>query len=298
MDLSGTGVPTLNQVADLHLHSTASDGILAPADVVRRARDVGLAAMALTDHDTIAGVAEALEEGTRLGVEVIGGCEFSVKAAWGEMHLLGYFLPVGDSELETFLTTAREQRVVRARRMIESLQAWGVDIQMEDVLAEAGNAALGRPHVARALVRRGKVPDVPAAFDEFLGLGRRAYVEKVLPTLQEVADLVHRVGGLVSAAHLREKANRSVLTLLKEEGLDAVEVHHPSHSPDVVKTIDLAAEELGLTRTGGSDWHGDGSADDYGYIGTRSVPLSWLDRLRESRPGLSTPPAEEPSGAS
>jgi len=260
---------------------------------VRRARDAGLSAMALTDHDTIAGVAEALEEGARLGIEVISGCEFSVKAAWGEMHLLGYFLPVGDPELEGFLTSERQMRVARAEQMVESLQAWGVDIQMDDVLAEAGNAAVGRPHVARALVRRGTVPDISAAFDEFLGLGRRAYVEKVLPTLREVADLVHRSGGVVSAAHLREKASRSVLITLMDEGLDAVEVEHPSHSPDVVKSIGVVAEQLGLKRSGGSDWHGDGTADDYGFIGTRSVPMTWLDELRQGRPTL---PSAEPFG--
>ncbi|TFH65643.1 MAG: PHP domain-containing protein [Gemmatimonadales bacterium] len=248
--------------------------------------------MALTDHDTIAGVPEAVAEGERLGLAVVCGCAFSVKVAWGEMHLLGYFLPLGNLEMDEFLATARRQRVIRAERMIEGLQAWGVDIHMADVLAEARQAAVGRPHVARALVRHGKVADVQSAFDEFLGLGRRAYVEKVLPTLSEVADLVHQTGGLVSAAHLRDKASRSVLSMLKQEGLDAVEVNHPSHSPEITRSIAALAEEVGLRRSGGSDWHGDGSPDDYGYIGTQSVPMAWLDELRDGR-GLA-PPSVEP----
>jgi 3',5'-nucleoside bisphosphate phosphatase len=282
MDLARAGVSTLTARADLHVHSTASDGTLAPAEVVRRARAAGLAAMALTDHDTTAGVPEAIAEGERTGVEVVSGCEFSVRVAWGEMHLLGYFLPPGDPAIGEFLTTARGHRLERARRMVEGLQAWGVDIATEDVLAEAGNAAVGRPHVARALVRLGKVPDVSAAFDEFLGQGRRAYVEKVLPGMAEVAELVHRAGGLVSAAHLRERASRATLAILKAEGLDALEVRHPSHSPDLAAHLQNLARALDLLPTGGSDWHGDAADEVQGPLGSNAVPLEWVRQL-ESR---------------
>jgi 3',5'-nucleoside bisphosphate phosphatase len=284
VDLAGTGVPPLSARADLHLHSTASDGTLAPSEVVRRAHSAGLRVMALTDHDSVAGVAEAVAEGTRLGVRVIAGCEFSVRVAWGEMHLLGYFLPVGDRGVEEFLEEARTRRLERAHQIVAHLQAWGVDIEPEDVLAEAGSAALGRPHVARALVRLGKVPDMTAAFDEFLGQGRRAYVEKVLPTLAEVADLVHAVGGVVSAAHLRDRASKTVLAMLRDDGLDAVEVRHPGHSPDLTARVDEAARSLGLLRSGGSDWHGDGGGDPEAAIGEPSVPLTWVEALEAGRP--------------
>ena len=261
------------------MHSTASDGTLPPAAVVRHAHAAGLAAMALTDHDSVAGVAEAQAEGERLGVRVVSGCEFSVKVAWGEMHLLGYFLPVTDPAIERFLEGERAMRLDRARRMVESLQAWGVDIGPEDVLAEAGNAAVGRPHVARALVRLGKVRDVPAAFDEFLGIGRRAYVEKVLPSLAEVADLVHRAGGVVSAAHLRDRANRATLQLLKADGLDAVEVRHPRHSAELRAQIEESARQLDLLPTGGTDWHGPGHDEGLLPLGTDAVPMEWLAAL-------------------
>lgn len=250
--------------------------------MVRRAHAAGLAAIALTDHDTVAGVAEAQEEGARLGVRVISGCEFSVKVAWGEMHLLGYFLPLGHPLIEGFLEGERAMRLARARKMVESLQAWGVDIVPDDVLAEAGNAAVGRPHVARALVRLGKVRDVSAAFDEFLGQGRRAYVEKTLPSLAAVADLVHRVGGIVSAAHLRDRANRATLQLLKTDGLDAVEVRHPRHSAELRAQIEEIARQLGLMRTGGTDWHGPGHDEGLLPIGTDAVPIEWLAELESN----------------
>lgn len=243
-----------------------------------RARDVGLAVIALTDHDTLAGVPEALLAGERLGVRVIGGCEFSVRVSWGEMHLLGYFLAPGDPPIEAFLDRARQARAERARKMVEHLRAWGVEITDDDVMAEAGNAAVGRPHVARALVRRGTVSDIHAAFDQFLGQGRRAYVEKVLPPFADVAALVHAAGGLVSAAHLRDRGTRTALAALKTDGLDAVEVRHPRHSPDVAAHLSDLARVLGLLRTGGTDWHGD-EHDEGRTLGSSAIPMEWLASL-------------------
>jgi hypothetical protein len=283
VDLAGVGVPALTRFADLHLHSTASDGLLPPAEVIRRAHAAGLAAVALTDHDTVAGLPEAQAEGARLGVQVVGGCEFSVKVSWGELHLLGYFLPVGEPAIEEFLAGARAMRLTRAGQIVEHLQAWGVDITMEDVHAEAGTASVGRPHVARVLVRRGTVPSVSAAFDEFLGHGRRAYVEKVLPSLSEVAILVHRFRGLVSAAHLRERATRATLSALKQDGLDAVEARHPGHSPDHAAQVEKLARALGLVPTGGSDWHGEDAENGHGALGSEAVPLAWLEDLDARR---------------
>jgi predicted metal-dependent phosphoesterase TrpH len=248
--------------------------------VVENAARVGLSAMALTDHDTIAGVAEAQAAGTRLGVRVIGGCEFSVAAPWGEMHVLGYFLPPDSPELNAFLVRCRDDRVRRGSAMVERLQALGVAITFGDVLAVSGGGAVGRPHVARALVRSGAAPDVNGAFDRYLGRGRPAYVDKVLPAFGEVAGIVHAVGGLVSAAHLKDRASRSVLDRFRGEGLDAVEVRHPSHGPDQRGRITAFANGLGLLRTGGSDWHGETLIDgSHGAIGSQDVPAEWLGAL-------------------
>lgn len=246
--------------------------------------------MALTDHDTLAGLPEAIATGTRLGIRIIGGCEFSVRVSWGEMHLLGYFLEPAHPTIEAFLEHARKGRHERALKMVEHLRAWGVDITDEDVISEAAGAALGRPHVARALVRRGKVPDIHAAFEQFLGMGRRAYVEKALPQFAEVAAMVHQAGGLVSAAHLRDRGNRANLTALKAEGLDAVEVRHPRHPPDVAAHLSDLAAVLGLLKTGGTDWHGD-EHDDGRTLGSSAVPLEWLEKLEAGKgtsPGQGT----------
>ncbi|NOT06647.1 MAG: PHP domain-containing protein [Gemmatimonadales bacterium] len=262
------------------MHSTASDGLLPPGAVVRHAAAAGLTAIALTDHDTIAGVVEASAEGERQGVRVVSGCEFSAAAPWGEMHVLGYFLPTDDATLEGFLERCRADRVRRAREMVEGLQAWGVDVSFEDVAKETGNAAMGRPHLARVLVRLGKVATVDEAFGQWLGRGRPAYVEKTLPTFREVAELVHSVGGLVSAAHLKDRGTRAALTAFKEEGLDAVETRHPSHSGDARAKFTALAASLGLLRTGGSDWHGDDHGEgNHALLGSQEVPAEWLEAM-------------------
>lgn len=275
---------------DLHLHSSASDGAFPPATVVRRAAAAGLAAVALTDHDTLAGVPAAIAAGEQLGVRVLSGCEFSVAAPWGEMHVLGYFLPPGSVALERFLADCRADRERRGRAMVERLHRVGIALGEEDVLAEAEGGAIGRPHVARALVRRGHVSTVGEAFDRYLGRGRPAFVDKTLPTFAAVAALVHQVGGIVSAAHLKERGTRTLLQNLRSQGLDAVETRHPSHDPDQRARLTDLALELGLLRTGGSDWHGESIGDeDHGTIGSEHVPIAWLERIEAARPAPAGP---------
>lgn len=277
--------PIPHATVDLHLHSTASDGHLAPEAVVERAAAAGLSAIALTDHDTVAGIPAAVEAGARLGVRVVGGCEFSVAAPWGEMHLLGYFLPDESAELAAFLEHCRADRIRRAREMVRLLQGMGLEIEFDDVLAAAQGGALGRPHVARVIVGSGAAMDIHQAFDHYLGRGRPAYVDKVLPALREVAELVHAVGGIVSAAHLKDRATRGVLERFREDGLDAVEVRHPSHSPEQRARLTGLANALHLGRSGGSDWHGEATVDrDHATIGAQQVPAEWLDMLAARRP--------------
>jgi predicted metal-dependent phosphoesterase TrpH len=282
--LSGPAGPTTGLI-DLHLHSTASDGEYPPEEVMARAARAGLAAVALTDHDTLDGVPAALAAGLRLGLRVIGGCEFSVGVPWGEMHLLGYFLSPAIPSIETYLTNARELRASRGQAMVERLQVLGIEIDLADLTREAKGGAIGRPHVARALVSRGAASGLNDAFDRYLGRGKPAFVDKVLPPFAEVAQLVHSAGGVVSAAHLKERGSRSVLRRLKEQGLDAVETRHPGHDPDLRARLTEHAIALGLLRTGGSDWHGDGGGDGiYAALGSQQVPGEWLDRLEAARP--------------
>jgi predicted metal-dependent phosphoesterase TrpH len=245
--------------------------------VVNRAAVLGLAAIALTDHDSVSGVAEAKAEGSRRGIRVIGGCEFSVAAPWGEMHLLAYFLDADSPGLEVFLEDTRARRTSRAVEIVSRLNAMGVAISVEDVLAESGGGAVGRPHVGRALIKRGAVRGLNEAFDRYIGRGKAGFVPKVLPTLSDVCDLVHGAGGITSAAHLKDRGTRGSLRRFKEAGLDAVETRHPSHQPEQRASLTDIALELGLLRTGGSDWHGDGLAgESHGPMGSQSVPLEWL----------------------
>jgi 3',5'-nucleoside bisphosphate phosphatase len=274
---------------DLHVHSTASDGSLSPGGVVKRAAGAGLRAIALTDHDTLAGIPEALAAGEQYGVRVVGGCEFSAAAPWGEMHVLGYFLPPDSPQLDAFLERCRADRVRRAQEMVQHLQRLGVDLSFESVLQESAGGAVGRPHVARAIVRHGGAIDLGDAFDRFLGRGRPAFVEKTLPQFRTITELVHATGGLVSVAHLKERGTRAFIERLKGEGLDAVETRHPSHDPDLRARLTDITLQLGLLRTGGSDWHGDPEPGvTHCTIGSQSVPMEWLERLDGHRAGSLT----------
>jgi 3',5'-nucleoside bisphosphate phosphatase len=271
-------------LVDLHLHSTASDGAYPPEEVVARAASAGLAAMALTDHDTLDGLPAALAAGEQLGIRVVAGCEFSVTAPWGEMHVLGFFLPLGWEPLERFLVRCRTDRERRGSEIVDRLNGMGVGLRLEDVLEQSQGGAVGRPHVARALVRRGLVRSVQDAFDRYIGWHRPAFVEKRLPTFLEVAELVHAAGGVLSAAHLRDRGTRSALTTLKAQGLDAVETRHPVHDPDQRARLTEHAQQLGLLRSGGSDWHGDDpDLPPSGQIGGQEVPLEWLQELEGAR---------------
>ncbi len=270
---------------DLHCHSTASDGLLRPSEVVRFAASKGLSAIALTDHDTTAGLAEAHDTGLAVGMRVIGGCEFSVAAEWGEMHVLGLFVPAGDPAIERFLTTARADRERRGRAMVSALTGLGIKISYAEVLREAAGGAVGRPHVARALLNLGAVKTVQEAFDRYIGKNRPAYVDKGLPIFADVARIGHATGGIVSAAHLRYRATLDVLAALQSEGLDAVETRHPSHDGEVVANLTLMATTLGLARTGGSDWHGEMQPEAaHAMLGVQSVPDEWLPVLEAARP--------------
>lgn len=270
----------LSQVADLHAHSTASDGINRPAEVVRLAARAGLAAIALTDHDTVDGVAEARAEGQAQGIKVLSGCEFSVLGDWGEMHLLAYGMPEGHAELEATFRRMRTNREDRGRAMVAAIVKCGVPIDYAEVEGIAAGAPLGRPHVARALVQRGVVRTIDEAFVRFLGRGKPGYVGKVLPSLEEITDLVRRVGGVSSLAHPRDRANRATLQSFQTRGLDGVEVRHPSHSPSMRAELERVARDLGLLMTGGSDSHGETSPSaTHNLVGGERVPIEWVDAI-------------------
>lgn len=259
---------------DLQVHSTASDGALPPAAVVQAAADAGLYAIALTDHDSVDGLPEAIEAGSRLGVRIVPGVELSSHFEGEELHLLGLHLANLDA-MRAALLEFQGQRVQRAERIVATLNAHGIPVTMAAVLAEAGTGAVGRPHIARALVAGGWVREFRDAFDKWIGWGRPAYMAKETFDVADAIALVHRAGGIAVWAHPGELATPARIARLAALGLDAVEVLHPSHPPYLVQRLVENTEKAGLIPSGGSDWHG--THDGPRKLGGQLVPKIWLD---------------------
>lgn len=259
---------------DLQVHTTASDGALAPAAVVEAAAAAQLYAIAITDHDTVDGLAEAAEAGARLGVRIVPGVELSSHFEDEELHLLGLHLANRDA-MRDALADLQEQRVVRAQRIVETLNAHGIPVTMDAVLREAGDGAVGRPHIARAMLAGGWVREFREAFDKWIGWGRPAYMAKDRFDVADAIALVHKAGGLAVWAHPGELATPARIDRLAKLGLDAVEVLHPSHPPYLVQRLVDHTEKAGLLPSGGSDWHG--TQEGPRKLGGQLVPKVWLD---------------------
>jgi predicted metal-dependent phosphoesterase TrpH len=257
------------------MHSTASDGSRSPADVVRAAHGAGLLAIALTDHDSVAGLAEARAVGAELGVRVVNGVELSAVEGDSETHVLGLHL-ADTAILDQGLGALREMRMRRALTIVEKLHAHGVQITFDDVLAHSGAGAVGRPHVARALVGHGWATDLRDAFDRYLGAGRPAYVAKEQLMMADAIRMIHSAGGLAVLAHPGGGGTRERIIALAAQGLDGIEVKHPGHSPSDTTRLRGLCEQLALVPSGGSDWHG--AADGPRVIGMMQVPAEWLAR--------------------
>jgi len=260
---------------DLHSHSTASDGSQSPAALVAAAKAAGLSAIALTDHDTMAGVAEAAAAGEQLGVRVVPGVELSATDADREVHLLGLHIE-RPTALEDPLRTFRESRYVRAQQIVAKLNERGIPIAFDDVLALSGDAAIGRPHLARVLIEGGWARDSRDAFDRYLGAGRPAYVPKHRLSVAEAIDLVHAGGGLAVLAHPGPMGRREIVERFVGFGLDGLEVRHPGHSNEDAMRIGTLVEFFGLIPSGGSDWHG--ASEGPRVLGAMRVPMSWLEQ--------------------
>jgi predicted metal-dependent phosphoesterase TrpH len=247
---------------DLHLHTTASDGRCTPTELVERAAAAGVTAMAVTDHDTTAAVAEVQAVARARGIEAISGIEITAVEAGRDVHLLGYFIDPDNSELAAFLSRQRTQRIARVEAMCDRLAQLGMPIDMLPVLAQAresGGRSIGRPQIARAMVAAGHVADTREAFDRWLATGRPAFVPRAGAPPEEVMTIVRGAGGLTSLAHPGQTAIDARISAYCVAGLDAIEVYHPDHDAASTERYRQLASRLMVLITGGSDFHGDPS---------------------------------------
>jgi 3',5'-nucleoside bisphosphate phosphatase len=255
-------IPNMSFI-DLHTHSNASDGSLPPREVVRLAKERGLVAFALTDHDTIDGLAEAMATGHELGLEVIPGVEISARHNLGSMHILGYFLDYESELLAQRLAVLKQARKDRNPQIIAKLNKLGIPITMEQVEGISGGGQVGRPHIARALYQGGFVRSLQEAFDIYLGNNGLAYVSKFRFPPEEAIAMIRDAQGVPVLAHPFTlglhtfEALKPVLQELMDLGLAGVECFYPEHSPDQEALYLSLARNLGLLITGGSDFHGD-----------------------------------------
>ena len=255
---------------DLHVHSTHSDGTLAPSQLAALAASRGIGAIALCDHDTTSGVRECVDACGGLGIECVPAVELSSDASGLDVHVLGYFIDPDDQDLLARLAILREERVRRAALMIQRLDEAGFPIGMDDVLQIAQGGSLGRSHIARALAQRGYARDVPDAFVRFIGAGAPFYERKQLGGPEEAIATIHRAGGLAVIAHPAVSRATHLIEPLSQAGLDGVEAYHADHSVTQRRELAELAATLGLLVTGGTDFHGPGGPNP--ELGQVKVP--------------------------
>ena len=283
---------TVGGVIDLHSHSTASDGSDSPAALVDLAARTGLSALALTDHDTVAGLAEARAAAAGAGVRLVQGCELSCEVGSATMHLLVYFLDDGPGPLQDSLAGMQAARADRNRRIVDVLQAHGLDVTLEEILDEAGGGSVGRPHVAGVLLRKGYVSSVQEAFDVWLAKGKPAYLDRDRLLPADAIALAHASGAVAVLAHptslgFSGETLEGFVGALAADGLDGVECEYGRYAPELRASLRALAARHGLAVTGGSDYHGRYKPDIAlgTALGDLNVPDNLLEELEARRPG-------------
>ena len=273
---------SLGYPIDLHTHSLRSDGAYEPTELIERAAARGVRIQALADHDTLAGAAEAIAAGERLGVRVIPSTELNTESEWGDVHILGYFLDPADDTLEDKLRWLRENRGRRIELMVEKLNGLGYAVSLERVMEIAKGGSLGRPHLAQALFEAGHVASYDSAFDTLIAKGAEAYVERVGLTPLEAVQLVVAHGGVPSLAHpFTVVGLEELMPQLVAAGLAGIETYYGSHPPTMTATCLAYARRYDLVPTGGSDFHGRG---DHGApLGGTFVPPETIPALEARR---------------
>jgi predicted metal-dependent phosphoesterase TrpH len=266
-------------VIDLHMHTTASDGRSTPEALVGEAVAAGCRTIAVTDHDTVAGLEAARAAATRAGLGFVDGIEITAVVAERDVHILGYFIDPRAERLNAFLATQRERRRERFVRIAAKLSSVGAPVDVEDLLASAApGKSFGRPALAQALIRAGHARDVADAFDRFLSEGRPGYVVREGESPAVVVDEIRAAGGLASIAHPGKLGRDALVEEIVASGIDAVEVFHPDHDTADRARYQQLASRFGVLVTGGSDYHGPGSGRTDG-LGVVSLPAPAFDAL-------------------
>ncbi len=275
---------------DLHVHSTASDGSLSPLKIIERAKEIGLRAVAITDHDTIEGSAEALGYPPLPSLEILSGIEISAHVPSGTMHILGYLLRLDDSSLRQTLKRVQEARANRNIKIVERLQELGVPIQYDELTAVSGGGQIGRPHIAQVLVHKGAARSVDEAFRRFLRKGGAAYVSRYRLLPGEAIQMILRAGGVPVLSHpftldVRGEGDlEGLLVDLKGAGLKGMEVYYPEHGPERTTQYERLARRHGLVMTGGTDFHGEAKPRVQMGIGRGDlrIPYQLVEKLKEA----------------
>lgn len=269
----------MTKKVDLHTHTSYSDGFYSPKDLLLNAKSNGIETISITDHDSVNGIREAIEFGKEIGIEVIPGLEISSDIRDKEVHLLAYFIDIDNTELEHYLNFFREERIKRAHRIVKKLNALGLALTIEDVLAKAKNSALGRPHIAQAMLEKGLVNNYYEAFNKYIGNGCPAFEKKVHVSPQSAFKIISDAGGLSFIAHPGNMPETIIKELI-EEGVDGIEVIHPSHSNQLMHYYRGIVNQYYLLESGGSDFHG-GKREDDKNLGKFFTSQSKLNEMRK-----------------
>ena len=262
---------------DLHSHTNHSDGVYTASELVEKAKNVGIEVLSITDHDSVNALEEANETGKKLGIEIIPGVEISSDLRGDEVHILGYFIDPKNKELERYLSFFREERVLRAGRIIDKLNNLGYEISLDDVLKIAQNCAVGRPHIAQAMLEKGIVSSYFEAFNKFIKNGGPAYERKVHLSPQSAFKIIADAGGLSFIAHPGTMPEGLIKELI-DAGADGIEVIHPSHNSDTTKFYRGIVNEYFLLESGGSDFHG-GKRNDENNFGKYYTSIIAVDAM-------------------
>ncbi len=265
--------------ADLHTHTTYSDGTLSPEELIKKAHNVGLSAIAITDHDNVGAIDEATEWGKQYDVEVISGLELSVMLGEKDVHILAFLFDHANSNLLDYLTFFRQERLKRAERIVQKLNKINIPLKLESVLDQAGIGSVGRPHIANALVDEGLAGNYHEVFEKYIGVGAPAYEKKYQVSTAEAVRLISSAHGLSFLAHPGKYTTEAELQQMINVGLDGIEVVHPSHNESRQLYYRSVVNQYFLLESGGSDFHGGKKNDDYSF-GTFTVPMHIVETMR------------------